>query len=222
MLALRRDAESVLARRALAALVRRGRVPSRTIVRGRVAAQTRREYQAKLGFGALIRRLHGGADRGRPCERHCGRRHRRGRPLRLRRSASAQTFPFWPTAVAQNAAQALYRCMKTDWGEPDPAARRSWPQPATSTRLTTPRTTTSTLLRERGRDGSPARGGGGQTLLRGDWCRARQYPPSSKRRAAMPSSLRRVARPAAFRRCLTSATATTTRPRPSSPGSTAR
>src|SRR5262245_3751026 len=65
----------------------------RTIVRGRVAAQTRREYQAKLGFGALIRRLHGGADRGRPCERHCGRRHRRGRPLRLRRKRFGLDLP---------------------------------------------------------------------------------------------------------------------------------
>ena len=45
-----------------------------------------------------------------------------GGPFACAESASAQAFPFWPTAVAQNAAQALYRCMKTDWGEPDPAA----------------------------------------------------------------------------------------------------
>jgi poly(3-hydroxybutyrate) depolymerase len=45
-----------------------------------------------------------------------------GGPYACAESASAQAFPFWPTAVAQNAAQALYRCMKTDWGAPDPAA----------------------------------------------------------------------------------------------------
>ncbi|HKA99650.1 MAG TPA: poly(3-hydroxybutyrate) depolymerase, partial [Methyloceanibacter sp.] len=45
-----------------------------------------------------------------------------GGPFACAESASAQAFPFWPTAVAQNAAQALYRCMKTDWGAPDLAA----------------------------------------------------------------------------------------------------
>jgi poly(3-hydroxybutyrate) depolymerase len=45
-----------------------------------------------------------------------------GGPYACAESASAQAFPFWPTAVAQNAAQAPYRCMKTDWGAPDPAA----------------------------------------------------------------------------------------------------
>jgi hypothetical protein len=45
-----------------------------------------------------------------------------GGPYACAESAASQAFPFWPTAVAQNAAQALYRCMKTDWGEPDPVA----------------------------------------------------------------------------------------------------
>lgn len=45
-----------------------------------------------------------------------------GGPFACAESAASQAFPFWPTAVAQNAAQGLYRCMKTDWGEPDPAA----------------------------------------------------------------------------------------------------
>lgn len=45
-----------------------------------------------------------------------------GGPFACAESAAAQAFPFWPTAVAQNAAQALYRCMKTEWGEPDPEA----------------------------------------------------------------------------------------------------
>ncbi len=45
-----------------------------------------------------------------------------GGPYACAESAAGQAFPFWPTAVAQNAAQALYSCMKTDWGEPDPAA----------------------------------------------------------------------------------------------------
>jgi poly(3-hydroxybutyrate) depolymerase len=45
-----------------------------------------------------------------------------GGPYACAESAASQAFPFWPTAVAQNAAQALYKCMKTDWGEPDPAA----------------------------------------------------------------------------------------------------
>ena len=45
-----------------------------------------------------------------------------GGPFACAESSSSRAFPFWPTAVTQNAAQALYRCMKTDWGEPDPAA----------------------------------------------------------------------------------------------------
>jgi poly(3-hydroxybutyrate) depolymerase len=45
-----------------------------------------------------------------------------GGPYACAESAASQAFPFWPTAVAQNAAQALYKCMKTDWGEPDPLA----------------------------------------------------------------------------------------------------
>jgi poly(3-hydroxybutyrate) depolymerase len=45
-----------------------------------------------------------------------------GGPFACAESTSSRAFPFWPTAVTQNAAQALYRCMKTDWGEPDPAA----------------------------------------------------------------------------------------------------
>ena len=44
-----------------------------------------------------------------------------GGPFGCAESPSSKSFPFWPTAVAQNAAQALYKCMKTDWGEPDPA-----------------------------------------------------------------------------------------------------
>ncbi len=45
-----------------------------------------------------------------------------GGPFACAESAGSRAFPFWPTAVAQNAVQALYRCMKTDWGDPDPAA----------------------------------------------------------------------------------------------------
>lgn len=45
-----------------------------------------------------------------------------GGPYSCAESTASQAFPFWPTAVAQNAAQALYKCMKTDWGEPDPVA----------------------------------------------------------------------------------------------------
>ena len=45
-----------------------------------------------------------------------------GGPFACAESTSSRAFPFWPTAVTQNAAQALYRCMKTDLGEPDPAA----------------------------------------------------------------------------------------------------
>jgi poly(3-hydroxybutyrate) depolymerase len=45
-----------------------------------------------------------------------------GGPFACAQSAAGEAFPFWPTAVAENAAQALYRCMQTDWGPPDPAA----------------------------------------------------------------------------------------------------
>ena len=44
-----------------------------------------------------------------------------GGPYACAESASGRLFPFWPTAVAQNAQQALNQCMQTNWGEPDPA-----------------------------------------------------------------------------------------------------
>ena len=43
-----------------------------------------------------------------------------GGPYACAESAASRVFPFWPTAVAQNATQALYQCMKTTLGEPDP------------------------------------------------------------------------------------------------------
>jgi poly(3-hydroxybutyrate) depolymerase len=43
-----------------------------------------------------------------------------GGPFACAESQASRTFPFWPTAVAQNATQALYECMETSLGEPDP------------------------------------------------------------------------------------------------------
>ncbi|HSD93627.1 MAG TPA: poly(3-hydroxybutyrate) depolymerase [Methyloceanibacter sp.] len=43
-----------------------------------------------------------------------------GGPYACAESAASRLFPFWPTAVAQNASKALHQCMQTDWGEPDP------------------------------------------------------------------------------------------------------
>jgi len=43
-----------------------------------------------------------------------------GGPYACAESAASRVFPFWPTAVAQNATQALYQCMRTTLGEPDP------------------------------------------------------------------------------------------------------
>jgi poly(3-hydroxybutyrate) depolymerase len=43
-----------------------------------------------------------------------------GGPFACAESDASLIFPFWPTAVAQNAAQALYACMKTTAGTPDP------------------------------------------------------------------------------------------------------
>jgi poly(3-hydroxybutyrate) depolymerase len=48
-----------------------------------------------------------------------------GGPYACAESAAARLFPFWPTAVAQNAAKALHQCMRTDWGEPDPSESAS-------------------------------------------------------------------------------------------------
>jgi poly(3-hydroxybutyrate) depolymerase len=45
-----------------------------------------------------------------------------GGPFACAESAASKLFPFWPTAVAQNATQALYQCMQTTMGEPDPDA----------------------------------------------------------------------------------------------------
>ena len=42
-----------------------------------------------------------------------------GGPFACAETAASRLFPFWPTAVAQNAAQALYGCMKTTLGVPD-------------------------------------------------------------------------------------------------------
>jgi hypothetical protein len=43
-----------------------------------------------------------------------------GGPFACAESDASLIFPFWPTAVGQNAAQALYSCMKTTVGTPDP------------------------------------------------------------------------------------------------------
>jgi poly(3-hydroxybutyrate) depolymerase len=45
-----------------------------------------------------------------------------GGPFACAETAASRVFPFWPTAVGQNAAQALYSCMKTTLGPPDPEA----------------------------------------------------------------------------------------------------
>ena len=43
-----------------------------------------------------------------------------GGPYACAESAASRIFPFWPTAVSQNGTQALYQCMKTSLGKPDP------------------------------------------------------------------------------------------------------
>ena len=43
-----------------------------------------------------------------------------GGPYACAESPASRIFPFWPTAVAQNGTQALYQCMDTTLGEPDP------------------------------------------------------------------------------------------------------
>jgi poly(3-hydroxybutyrate) depolymerase len=43
-----------------------------------------------------------------------------GGPFACAESTTSRVFPFWPTAVTQNAAKALYSCMKTTAGAPDP------------------------------------------------------------------------------------------------------
>ena len=45
-----------------------------------------------------------------------------GGPYACAESAASRIFPFWPTAVAQNGTQALYQCMETSLGTPDPVA----------------------------------------------------------------------------------------------------
>lgn len=43
-----------------------------------------------------------------------------GGPYACAESQASRIFPFWPTAVTQNGTQALYQCMKTSLGKPDP------------------------------------------------------------------------------------------------------
>ncbi len=45
-----------------------------------------------------------------------------GGPFACAETAASRAFPFWPTAIGQNATQALYSCMKTTMGAPDPEA----------------------------------------------------------------------------------------------------
>jgi poly(3-hydroxybutyrate) depolymerase len=45
-----------------------------------------------------------------------------GGPFACAETASSRLIPFWPTAVAQNAQQALNKCMQTGWGVPDAKA----------------------------------------------------------------------------------------------------
>ena len=45
-----------------------------------------------------------------------------GGPYACAESSASRIFPFWPTAVAQNGTQALYQCMQTSLGTPDPVA----------------------------------------------------------------------------------------------------
>jgi poly(3-hydroxybutyrate) depolymerase len=42
-----------------------------------------------------------------------------GGPFACAETAASRIFPFWPVAVGQNAAQAIYSCMKTSLGPPD-------------------------------------------------------------------------------------------------------
>src|SRR5262249_48666124 len=43
-----------------------------------------------------------------------------GGPFACAETEASKLVPFWPMAVAQNAQQALYKCMKTTLGVPDP------------------------------------------------------------------------------------------------------
>jgi poly(3-hydroxybutyrate) depolymerase len=45
-----------------------------------------------------------------------------GGPFACAETEASKLVPFWPVAVAQNAQQALYKCMKTTLGVPDPKA----------------------------------------------------------------------------------------------------
>jgi poly(3-hydroxybutyrate) depolymerase len=45
-----------------------------------------------------------------------------GGPFGCAETATSRLFPFWPTAVTQNTAQAYYSCMRTSMGAPDPEA----------------------------------------------------------------------------------------------------
>ena len=45
-----------------------------------------------------------------------------GGPFACAETEASKLVPFWPMAMAQNAQQALYKCMKTTLGVPDPKA----------------------------------------------------------------------------------------------------
>ena len=45
-----------------------------------------------------------------------------GGPFACAESAAGRLVPYWPTAMVQNAQNALHGCMLVDWGTPDPVA----------------------------------------------------------------------------------------------------
>ena len=168
-------------------LCARGSAP-RAGRRGRGAAQARRRYRRELGFGAVIRRLHGGADRGRPCEGHRRRRHRRGRALRLRRERRDPGLPVLADRRgAERGAGAL------PMHEDRTGARRTRRGSAKRAKELAEAGEIDPLdglkadnvylfSGNEGPDGHPARGGGGQALLQGDRRRAGNITLVERRR----------------------------------------
>ena len=95
-----------------------------------------------------------------------------GGPYACAESPASRIFPFWPTAVAQNGTQALYQCMETTLGEPDPVRSAERAKELAEDGAIDPigrarRRQRLSLLRQEGRNGQARGGAGSEALLQG-------------------------------------------------------
>ena len=150
------------------------------------AAEARRRARRNLGVGAVVRRLYGRAAPGGALQGHRRRRHRRGRPLCLRREPR---FAHLPVLADRGRAERNAGRLQMHEDLLGPARRRrAWPPRGRACRSRQDRPARRaqagqclSLLRQQGPDRHATRGAGGRALLQGGRGRGRQ-PHFGRRR----------------------------------------